>query len=72
VLRRGTDRLWYVDEPMAWTYVHRFEDDVDFFVKYADNPFLGALRAMRVPNNDRAMRPAMPRSAMCTCSNRIG
>ncbi len=52
VLRRGTDNLWYVDEAKAWTYFHRFEDNVNFFVKYADNPFLGALRAMNVPNMD--------------------
>jgi hypothetical protein len=50
VLRRGTDNLWYVDEAKAWTYFHRFEDNVNFFVKYSDNPFLGALRAMNAPN----------------------
>jgi hypothetical protein len=50
VLRRGTDDLWYVDEPKSWTYFHRFEDSVNFFVKYSDNPFLGALRALHVPN----------------------
>jgi TLP18.3/Psb32/MOLO-1 phosphatase superfamily protein len=55
VLRRGTDGLWYVDEPKAWTYFHRFEDDVNFYVKYADNPFLPALRALRIPNMDRAI-----------------
>ncbi len=52
VLRRGTDNLWYVDEAKAWSYFHRFEDNVNFFVKYADNPFLGALRAMQVPYMD--------------------
>jgi hypothetical protein len=53
VLRRGTDNLWYVDEAKSWTYFHRFEDNVDFFVKYADNPLLPALRALRAPNMDR-------------------
>jgi tetratricopeptide (TPR) repeat protein len=55
VLRRGTDNLWYVDEAKAWTYFHRFEDNVNFFVKYSDNPFLGALRALNVPNTGRAI-----------------
>jgi len=55
VLRRGTDALWYVDEPKAWTYFHRFEDNVDFYVKYADNPFFPALRAMRMPNMEHAI-----------------
>jgi hypothetical protein len=55
VLRRGTDGLWYVDEPKAWTYFHRFEDDVNFYVKYADNPFLPELRALRMPNMERAI-----------------
>ncbi len=50
VLRRGTDHLWYVDEPKAWTWFHRFEDDVEFHVKYADNVFLPALRSLRIPN----------------------
>jgi hypothetical protein len=50
VLRRGSDNLWYVDEAKAWTYFHRFEDNVDFFVKYADNPFLPALQSLHVPN----------------------
>ncbi len=50
VLRRGSDGFWYVDEAKAWTYFHRFEDNVNFFVKYADNPFLAALRAQQVPN----------------------
>jgi tetratricopeptide (TPR) repeat protein len=55
VLRRGTDGLWYVDEPKAWTYFHRYEDDVNFFVKYADNPFLPQLRALHVPHMERAI-----------------
>lgn len=55
VLRRGTDGLWYVDEPKAWTYFHRSEDDVNFMVKYADNPFLPQLRAMRMPHTDYAI-----------------
>jgi TPM domain len=66
VLRRGTDNLWYVDEAKAWTYFHRFEDNVNFFVKYSDNPFLGALRALNAPNMDHAIygahvgTPALP------------
>jgi hypothetical protein len=55
VLRRGTDGLWYVDEAKAWTYFHRFEDDVNFFVKYSDNPFLGGLRALSLPHMERAI-----------------
>jgi len=55
VLRRGTDNLWYVDEPKAWTYFHRFEDNVNFYVKYSDNPFLEALRMMHLPNMERAV-----------------
>jgi hypothetical protein len=55
VLRRGADGLWYVDEPKAWTYFHRFEDNVNFFVKYADNPFFTALRSEHVPNMDGAI-----------------
>lgn len=50
VLRHGSDGLWYVDEPKSWTYFHRFEDNVNFFVKYADNPFLARLQAEGVPN----------------------
>src|SRR5271155_2422028 len=62
VLRRGTDDLWYVDEPKSWTYFHRFEDSVNFFVKYSDNPFLGALRALHVPNAQNAIYgPPAPR-----------
>jgi hypothetical protein len=49
VLRRGSDNLWYVDEAKAWTYFHRFEDNTQFFVKYADNPFLSALLSEHVP-----------------------
>jgi hypothetical protein len=55
VLQRGSDGLWYVDEAKSWTYFHRFEDDVNFFVKYADNPFLAALRAQQLPNMDQAV-----------------
>jgi TLP18.3/Psb32/MOLO-1 phosphatase superfamily protein len=55
VLRRGSDGLWYVDEAKAWTYFHRFEDDVNFFVKYADNPFFAALRLEHVPNMQSAV-----------------
>lgn len=55
VLRRGSDNLWYVDEPKAWTYFHRFEDNVNFFVKYADNPFLAALRSEQVPGMEYAI-----------------
>jgi hypothetical protein len=55
VLRRGSDGLWYVDEPKAWTYFHRFEDDVNFHVKFSDNPFLGGLRALHVPNVERTI-----------------
>ena len=50
VLRKGNDALWYVDEPKAWTWFHRFEDNVNFYVKYADNPFLSQLRALKLPN----------------------
>jgi hypothetical protein len=55
VLRRGANGLWYVDEPKAWTYFHRFEDDVNFFVKYADNPFLQQLRVLHMPHMERAI-----------------
>jgi TPM domain len=55
VLRRGTDELWYVDEAKSWSYFHRFEDNVNFFVKYADNPFLPMLRADHVPNMEAAV-----------------
>jgi hypothetical protein len=55
VLRRGTNQLWYIDEAKSWTYFHRFEDDTNFFVKYADNPFLPMLRAEHVPNMQAAI-----------------
>jgi tetratricopeptide (TPR) repeat protein len=55
VLRRGSDGLWYVDEAKSWTWFHRYEDNVNFFVKYADNPFLGQLRALRLPNMERTI-----------------
>ncbi|HEY2340149.1 MAG TPA: hypothetical protein VGH75_06455, partial [Steroidobacteraceae bacterium] len=55
VLRRGTDGMWYVDEAKAWAYFHRFEDDVNFFVKYSDNPFIGDLRALNLPHMERAI-----------------
>ena len=55
VLRRGSDGLWYVDEAKSWTYFHRFEDNVNFFVKYADNPFFAQLRAQHVPNMSAAI-----------------
>ncbi len=66
VLRQGSDNLWYVDEAKSWTYFHRFEDNVDFFAKYADNPFLEALRAAHVPNmqstvyGDHVATPRLP------------
>jgi hypothetical protein len=55
VLRRGADKLWYVDEAKSWTYFHRFEDDINFLVKFADNPFLPMLRVDHVPNMDAAI-----------------
>lgn len=55
VLRRGSDHRWYVDEPKAWTYFHRFENSVNFLVKYADDPFLDQLRKLRLPDLDRAI-----------------
>jgi hypothetical protein len=65
LLRRGSDDLWYVDEAKAWTYFHRFEDNVNFFVKYADNSFLDSLRSAHVPNMESAIythvrTPALP------------
>jgi hypothetical protein len=66
VLRRGSDGLWYVDEAKAWSYFHRFEDNVNFFVKYADNPFLAALNTAHVANMGSAVygahvhTPALP------------
>lgn len=68
VLRRGVDGLWYVDEAKAWTYFHRFEDDVNFFVKYSDNPFLPGLRELNLPNMEQTIygnhvgTPAVPPS----------
>ena len=47
--------MWYVDEPKTWTYFHRYEDDVNFFVKYADNPFLPRLQVLRLPHMERAI-----------------
>ena len=55
VLRRGSDKLWYVDEAKSWTYFHRFEDNVNFFVKFADNPFLSGLQAAHGPNMQSAI-----------------
>lgn len=55
VLRRGADNLWYVDEAKAWTYFHRFEDNVNFYVKYSDNPFFESLRALQAPNMQRSI-----------------
>jgi hypothetical protein len=55
LLRRGSDQLWYVDEAKTWTYFHRFEDNVNFFVKFSDNPFLEPLRALHLPNMERAI-----------------
>ena len=55
VLRRGTNGLWYVDEPKTWTYFHRFEDDVNFFVKYGDNPFLPQLQKLAMPHMEGAI-----------------
>ena len=66
VLRRGSDKLWYVDEAKAWTYFHRFEDNVNFFVKYADNPFLTELRSGHLPGMESPIygahvrTPALP------------
>jgi len=53
VLRRGSNNLWYVDEAKSWTYFHRYEDSVDFFVKYGDNPFLPQLRLLGIPGVER-------------------
>jgi TLP18.3/Psb32/MOLO-1 phosphatase superfamily protein len=55
VLHRGKDGLWYVDEAKSWTYFHRFEDDVNFFVKYSDNPFLPGLQALNLPHMEHAI-----------------
>jgi hypothetical protein len=50
VLRRGDGGRWFVDEPKAWTYFHRYEDGVDFLPKYDDLLFLPALRQIAQPN----------------------
>jgi len=50
VLRRASGGLWFVDEPKAWTYFHRYEDGVDFLPKYDDLPFLAGLRQLGHPN----------------------
>jgi len=50
VLRRGQSGAWFVDEPKAWTYFHRYEDGVDFLPKYDDLPFLAGLRQLGHPN----------------------
>jgi tetratricopeptide (TPR) repeat protein len=53
VLRRSKDGLWYVDEPKAWTYFHRYEDSVECYPKYDDLTILPALRAAKFPTADR-------------------
>jgi len=50
LLRHGTDGLWYVDEPKAWTYFHRFENAIDFYPKYNDSPFVDALQRLGYVN----------------------
>lgn len=50
VLRRGSSGVWFVDEPKAWTYFHRYEDGIDFLPKYDDLPFLAGLRQLGQPN----------------------
>jgi tetratricopeptide (TPR) repeat protein len=50
VLRRSGDGRWFVDEPKAWTYFHRYEDGIDFLPKYDDLPFLAPLRRIGHPN----------------------
>ena len=62
VLRRGSDNLWYVDEAKAWTYFHRFEDNTNFFVKYADNPFLHALQSGHLPGMESTVYGAHVRT----------
>jgi tetratricopeptide (TPR) repeat protein len=49
VLRHGGG-LWYVDEPKAWTYFHRFENTIDFYPKYDNLPFLAELVRMGYTN----------------------
>jgi len=66
VLRRAADERWFVDEPKAWTYFHRYEDGVDFLPKYDDLLFLPALRRIGHPNaqspiyRDRVRTPGPP------------
>lgn len=55
VLIRSSKGTWYVDEVKSWTLFHRFEDNPDFFIKYADNPFLLELKNERYPNMDHAI-----------------
>jgi tetratricopeptide (TPR) repeat protein len=50
VLRRADSGRWFVDEPKAWTYFHRYEDGIDFLPKYDDLLFLPALRQIGQPN----------------------
>jgi len=50
VLRRADGGRWFVDEPKAWTYFHRYEDGIDFLPKYDDLLFLPALRRVGQPN----------------------
>jgi tetratricopeptide (TPR) repeat protein len=50
VLRRGSSGVWFVDEPKAWTYFHRYEDGIDFLPKYDDLPFRAGLRQLGQPN----------------------
>jgi hypothetical protein len=66
VLRRGSDNLWYVDEAKGWTYFHRFEDNVNFFVKYADNPFLTGLRSQHVANTESTIYGSHARTPTLT------
>ncbi len=66
VLRRGSAGRWFVDEPKAWTYFHRYEDGIDFLPKYDDLPFLAGLRQLGQPNatnpiyRGRVRTPAAP------------
>ena len=55
VLRRSDSGQWFVDEPKAWTYFHRYEDGVDFLPKYDDLFFLPALRHIGHPNARNAI-----------------
>lgn len=64
VLRRAGSGRWFVDEPKAWAYFHRYEDGIDFLPKYDDLLFLPALRQIGQPNaqnpiyRDRVRTPA--------------